>query len=502
MILLYYGIYSSSSNYVLYIVNNIFKRFRRDILDLYKGNEYIILFLIYGLSFFSMGISAFQQSLRRVSNFPMLNSINYLALFGIVHGLTEWILMIYIGDFYHNYRELIYLLSVLTNASSFLFLFLFGIRSLEYSRKSFFINILPYVIFGLWLLCLISNILALGNDKYLTLPIFSVLSRYFIGFPGAVITAIALIRASKLIGRLDMSNAAHKIKILAYLFLIYGILAGLIVRKNIFFPATLINNMLFRRIFFIPVEMARAIAAVFITLQFIRVIEIFKEQEGKAIDLLTRERSASLERRRLAQELHDVVIQNIFAAGLQIECLIESEDNRDKKQELINIKTNLNDTIFKVRQFIAEVSKRKMGFEDLKYKLDILIDEFSSESDISINLNYEIIENPLGCISSQSLSQAYYIIQEAVRNALKHSHCSRIDVRIYTDFNGINIVVVDNGEGFNLKQTENISKGYGLISMRERALEAGGTLIINSSGSGTNVMLNIPWKGCKDGEGN
>ena len=59
---------------------------------------YSILFFIYGLSFFSLGISALQQRVLKDTDIPLLNSINILGAFGVIHGLGEWLLIFIMID--------------------------------------------------------------------------------------------------------------------------------------------------------------------------------------------------------------------------------------------------------------------------------------------------------------------------------------------------------------------------------------------------------------------
>ena len=84
----------------------------------------------------------------------------------------------------------------------------------------------------------------------------------------------------------------------------------------------------------------------------------------------------------------------------------------------------------------------------------------------------------------------FRIVQEALNNAVKYSRASLIRVRVHRSTAGLEVAVLDNGEGFNIREAE---KGYGLQNMQKRAEEMSGILTIDSlPGSGTCVTLSLP----------
>jgi signal transduction histidine kinase len=85
----------------------------------------------------------------------------------------------------------------------------------------------------------------------------------------------------------------------------------------------------------------------------------------------------------------------------------------------------------------------------------------------------------------------YWIVQEALNNSLKHAAASSVTVEIRVHEDGINISVVDDGRGFNVA-TANAKGGMGLVSIRERAENLGGTLTLHSApGQGTHIELHV-----------
>ena len=85
---------------------------------------------------------------------------------------------------------------------------------------------------------------------------------------------------------------------------------------------------------------------------------------------------------------------------------------------------------------------------------------------------------------------AFRIVQEAVQNALKHSHATRISVHLSCESRGLVLTVIDDGVGF---VVENARQGFGLTSMNERAAAMGGSFTVASSPQcGTTLTVNLP----------
>jgi signal transduction histidine kinase len=463
-------------------------------MNLYTGHQYILLFFVYGLAFYSMGISALLQHTHGDSSFPLLKSIKYLGGFGIIHGTVEWLLMILIADIYPQYDPMITELAILLNALSFTFLWIFGIKLFEYNEKvKKILKNLPWIVFLIWSACYYIIPLMYEGDILSKRWLQSMTSRYFIGFPAGMITSAALYRNAKTMLDMGFTKVALKTKGLAVLFATYAILAGLIVKRMDFFPASIINKELFHAVLGVPVELGRAVAAVGITVLFVGIIDVFKWETNKKIAILTEQQAASMERRRLGKELHDVILQDLFVTGLQVENMLEDEISPAQKENLIDMKESLNNTIGRIRGFLETVSSRKMEIEDLKYQLHGLIHNFEKTCHMPIQLNYEVPDITLGHLSSEKLTQIYYIVQEAMNNAIKHGKATKLIVTINTTLKYVVATVQDDGQGFDTKEIDH-ANGYGLFSMRERAKSVNGVLEIDSSESGTVICVSIPWE--------
>ena len=112
---------------------------------------YSILFFIYGLSFFSLGISALQQRVLKDTDIPLLNSINILGAFGVIHGLGEWLLIFIMIDKNNSLAMYMLFFSNLLNYISFTLLWIFGTRLFKrnYNRINYY-RFVPFIVMGIW----------------------------------------------------------------------------------------------------------------------------------------------------------------------------------------------------------------------------------------------------------------------------------------------------------------------------------------------------------------
>ncbi|MDF2840180.1 MAG: hypothetical protein K0Q99_952 [Clostridia bacterium] len=461
---------------------------------LYSGSIYIVLFFIYGISFFTMGVIALQQNIQKETNFPLLKAIHILGLFGVLHGFVEWLIMFVIADIFPKEKLIFLMAAVLLNALSFTILLYFGIKVIDYKgRGNLQLKWLPWLIFVVWLFFYGSSTISNGEISFRTNLDFDTLCRYFIGFPAAILTASALFYNAKAFETMKLRKTALKFRLLAASFISYGIFAGLLVNERDFFPANIINKQAFLELFGFPVELGRMLSAICITILFIVIIDIFRLENDIIMQNLMQERVASQERRRLGRDLHDGIIQDLFASGLQLENLLEENDVNFLHSELKQIKGNLNDGIQKVREFIEKVSTKRMDLDQLRLQLEETINNFKKISKASIQLDYEIPDVTLRFVSSDKLTQIYYIIQEAISNSVKHSNAAEIKVKIGFDLRSIIVEIKDNGKGFH-KGTARSDRKYGLTSMQERAASTNGILNISSDNKGTIITLIVPWE--------
>jgi signal transduction histidine kinase len=251
-----------------------------------------IVFFLYGLVFFTMGIAVFVHP-RRGSIFKISDIIWLLALFGLTHGLNEWLDMFDLIKPNDSHLYDLIQLSVLT--LSYVFFFEFGRRLMLLSFRLFFLT--------RWFTIILYFLLFVFIFLFPTRQP-SVWPRYFLGFPAGLLTAFGFLcyyRSNKNI--LRQVNVRRVFLVAAVSAGAYGILGGLITPRAEFFPASIIQNDYFLNLVGIPVQIFRAICALFLAWAVWNILGIFnweamqREKEGAAI------KAAAEAERKKAQEI-------------------------------------------------------------------------------------------------------------------------------------------------------------------------------------------------------
>jgi signal transduction histidine kinase len=198
------------------------------------------------------------------------------------------------------------------------------------------------------------------------------------------------------------------------------------------------------------------------------------------------------ERERIGMDLHDGIIQSIYAVGLTLEYagLMLEEDPGVTQRHLQGAIDGLNTTIRDIRNYILDLRPQRLEGDDLETALQGLMREFRANTLAEINLDYD--EGLRDVLSVRSAIAAFHIAQEAMANAAKHAAATCLNVRVEMLDSACVLSVSDNGRGFSAKDTVP-RLGHGLSNIDLRARSAGGRAEIHSElGKGTTVRAYLP----------
>ncbi|MBX7169633.1 MAG: hypothetical protein K1X72_01675 [Pyrinomonadaceae bacterium] len=208
-------------------------------------------------------------------------------------------------------------------------------------------------------------------------------------------------------------------------------------------------------------------------------------QENFARQLIESQES---ERKRIAQELHDslgqnlLVIKNRALLGLAVE---------DKDEQFSEIQDSVSDALVEVRSIAYNLRPLHIERLGLTSTLEEMIEDVEKSSNISINYDIAPIN---GLFSPENEINFYRIVQESLNNIVKHSKADKASVEVFRDGNKITLTVKDNGKGFETDKV-NEKKGLGLNGIAERAKILGGNYSIDSElEKGTTVLVEIEAK--------
>jgi signal transduction histidine kinase len=229
------------------------------------------------------------------------------------------------------------------------------------------------------------------------------------------------------------------------------------------------------------------------------ILEMFATQAAIAIDNAKLYRQSQdlillRERERFGMDLHDGIIQSIYAVGLMLEDIQRKMVSQPEKSgsRISDAITGLNEVIRDLRNYILDLRPQKFQGKNLVEGLEELAKELRANTLISVNLYADNI-NP-GIFSPEQTVEILHVAQEALTNIHRHARATLVEIRLQTYEDQAELRIEDNGRTiseFDLTQSD----GNGLRNMRERAIMLNGEIKIEPNlGKGTRVLLLLPLK--------
>lgn len=203
------------------------------------------------------------------------------------------------------------------------------------------------------------------------------------------------------------------------------------------------------------------------------------------------------ERERIGMDLHDGIIQSIYAVGLTLEHarLLMSEDLNGAHQRIDQAIADLNSTIRDIRAYILDLRPRQLHDEDLMQGIQRLVNEFKANTLIPVSLQGPADGFP-GMTDSEALTM-FHIAQEALANIAKHAHAKKVEVVVWKTSDRVLLEIHDDGRGFDPTKVH-VAIGHGVSNMQTRARNAGGDVEIYSEpGQGTTITTWVPFRESK-----
>jgi signal transduction histidine kinase len=209
----------------------------------------------------------------------------------------------------------------------------------------------------------------------------------------------------------------------------------------------------------------------------------FADQAALAWQLATSQRLAReldvlADRDRIARDLHDHVIQRLFAVGLALQGTIPRARSPEVQQRLSDYVDDLQAVIEEIRTTIFDLHGPASEMTRLRQRLDDAIAQFS---DGTLHITTQFI-GPLSVVDATLADHAEAVVREAVSNAVRHAHATTLTVTVKVE-DELSIEVVDNGRGMSDR-----TKRSGLANMHYRAQQVGGTFTVDTAPMGGTLL--------------
>jgi len=198
------------------------------------------------------------------------------------------------------------------------------------------------------------------------------------------------------------------------------------------------------------------------------------------------------ERTRIARDLHDDINQRIALVTVDIDQLRQKRPKSlsDLAIQLSDIRERLNEIAKCVQSISHELHSPQLEYLGLIPAMRSFCREFSSRQSVQIDF---CPEDTLQTPSTEISLCLFRVLQEALHNAVKHSHVRRFTVTLTCSAGQLALTIADSGIGFDPKAAFS-SGGLGLVSMRERVRLVSGTIVIDAKPMhGTTIHVRVPF---------
>ena len=197
------------------------------------------------------------------------------------------------------------------------------------------------------------------------------------------------------------------------------------------------------------------------------------------------------ERDRIGRDLHDGVIQSMYAIGLTLEDIssragAEPENVQPRIEEVVD---DLNHVIGDIRRYIMDLRPTELQGRRLEEAVASLVGYLEDRAGVAVTVDLDIDPSLL---SERYFVNIWHILQESFSNIEKYANAKNVSISLASREGDINLTITDDGVGFDLETAE-LGRGYGLPNIKDRAERLGGVLHIESSlGAGTKLDIKVP----------
>jgi signal transduction histidine kinase len=271
----------------------------------------------------------------------------------------------------------------------------------------------------------------------------------------------------------------------------FALFGGAIGPAATFFPASLLNERALVAQLGVPISLLRGLAGVGITFGVVRAMGVVLNEIEMWLESVEQMQALADERERIGRELHDGIIQSIYASGLILEGARQSvvEHPEQARQQLTVAIGNLNETIQDVRRYIFDL-RGEMPQEDLETGLRKMLKDFRVNTLLETKLVVDGGEPRR--LDAERRQHVLQIAREALTNVARHAYAHKVAIRLAYEPDALRLILADDGIGLSSIPSGN---GHGLRNIRERTRLLNATLDIDTApGEGLTLALTVPYQ--------
>ncbi len=448
-----------------------------------------LIWFMYGQVFFLLGSLIFTQA-GRLSRLALARGLPRLAAFGFLHGLYGWGYLFLPLQAPYLSPPLILLLReirLLLLAASFAMLLSFGRRLLVEEERTPWFASRPWA-WGLvlfWALASLGVAWAEQMTAYDALRTSDALARYVLALPAGLSAAYGLRHhALRYIRPLGVERIYKTLRVAGISLAVFGGLMPLVAPQAPFLPAQWLNEQRLFAWLAIPPQVWVIVVGAGLAWSFIQGMEVFVVETQHRLDHMEMQHIQSQERERIARDLHDGALQQVYAAGLLARSL-ERRVPPELQTEIHRITVALDAATSEMRRLLHEWSPQ-IRVTDMEHALRNLVEEARHISGTEIRFHSN--GRPPGLDPKRAVHVLAFV-REALSNAIRHARSPYIEVHLTRRENFMVVIVQDHGRGI----SADAELGFGLKHMQERALLLGGRMKLESQPRrGTTVELWVP----------
>ncbi|MBN8642790.1 MAG: sensor histidine kinase [Flavobacteriales bacterium] len=189
----------------------------------------------------------------------------------------------------------------------------------------------------------------------------------------------------------------------------------------------------------------------------------------------------------IGREIHDNVGQKLTLASLYTQQLAFENKAPQINEAIDNISSIINQSLSELRELSKSLTDDTIEANSIHQLISLEVKKLKELQlcSVSFENNKPELELPY-----HQKSIVFRILQEFIQNSIKHAHCDAITIELMTNSNSVQLVIKDNGKGFD---TQMNSTGIGLVNMKKRAELIGGTFhLMSEHNTGTQLTVSLP----------